>query len=131
MTGFCADTCNVMFRQNKSVSTILQEKIPSIAVVKCSCHSIHLVGNYASKALPDDLETTLRAIYAHFSRSSIRRREFASFQEFVNVQRSAILTPGQTRWLSLRSCVVRILENLEALELYFTAEVMDDKTKAS
>ncbi|KAK4024439.1 Uncharacterized protein APZ42_031628 [Daphnia magna] len=59
--GFSADTCNVivMFEVNHSVSTILKERISAIVVVKCSCHSCHLVANYASKALPDQLETTL------------------------------------------------------------------------
>ncbi|XP_045028546.1 uncharacterized protein LOC116922159 [Daphnia magna] len=66
LIGFSADTCNVMFGVNHSVSTILKEKIPSIVLVKCSCHSCHLVANYASKALPDQLETILRMIFAHF-----------------------------------------------------------------
>ncbi|KZS09252.1 Uncharacterized protein APZ42_026576, partial [Daphnia magna] len=129
--GFSADTCNVMFRLNHSVSTILKERIPSIVLVKCSCHFCHLVANYASKALPDQLKKTLRMIFAYFSRSSNRKREFAKFQEFAGVQQSVILSPGQTRWLSLRCCVIWILENLEPLILYFTAEVLDDKNKVS
>ena len=40
-----------------------------------------------------------------------------------------ILSPGQTRWLSLENCVNRLLEQLPALKLYFLAEYAEDKTK--
>ena len=38
-----------------------------------------------------------------------------------------MLKLSQTRWLSLKSCVTRILEQWEALRLYFTAFVADEK----
>ncbi|KZS16462.1 Cc8L18.2-like protein [Daphnia magna] len=110
--GFCADTCNVMFGKNHSVSTSLSEEFPFIVVVKCSCHSCNLVANYAVKAFSEELETTMKQIFAHFSRSSARRR-----------------IPGQTRWLSLHNSVQRLLEQLQPLILYFTVEVADDKSK--
>ena len=114
-----------MFGANHSVSTLLKEEIPSIVTVKCSCHSANLVSCYASRKLPQNLEFTLREIFNHFSHSSARRREFSNFQEFANVKKHVIFSPGATRWLSLEACVRRILEQLEALELYFTAENLD------
>lgn len=41
-----------------------------------------------------------------------------------------ILKPCQTRWLSLHSCIKRILEQLNALKLFFQSEnLLDKKTK--
>lgn len=120
-----------MFGKNHSVSTILKSQIPWMVLIKCSCHSIHLVASYACKALPEQLERVLRAIFAHFSRSSARRRMFAAYQEFLDVAMKIILRPGQTRWLSLSACVVRVLEQLGPLILYFTDEVEEDRMKSN
>ena len=120
-----------MFGKNHSVSTCLSEEFPSIVVVKCSCHSCNLVANYAVKAFPEELETTMKVIFAHFSQSSARRRMFKEFQEFAQVEKHVILSPGQTRWLSLHNSVKRLLEQLQPLILYFTAEVADDKSKSA
>ena len=121
-----------MFGKNHSVSTCLSEEFPSFVVVKCSCHSCNLlVANYAVKAFPEELETTMKAIFAHFSRSSARKRIFKEFQEFAQVEKHFILSPGQTRWLSVHNSVKRLLEQLQPLILYFTAEVADDKSKSA
>ena len=128
--GFSADTCSVMFGCNHSVSILLKERIPDIVVVKCSCHSIHLVSSYASKKLPDELEATVRSIYNHFSRSSARRRDFANIQQFAEVEQHSILSPGQTRWLSREYCILCILEQMDPLIIYFTEEEKAHKTRA-
>jgi len=60
--------------------------------------------------------------------SSQRTEAFAEFQEFWKTERHKILRPGQTRWLSMKTCVSRILEQYEALKLYFTAVVFEDPT---
>ena len=127
--GFCSDTCNVMFGANHSVSTLLKEELPCILAVKCSCHSIHLVASKACRMLPEELEITVRDIVNTFSKSSARRREFVAFQEFANIAKHVMLSPGQTRWLSLEASVLRILEQLPALILYFDAESLDEKMK--
>ena len=129
VVSFGSDTCNVMFGANHSVSTLLKEKIPNILNVKCSCHSIHLVASNACKMLPEELEVTVRDIVNTFSKSSARKREFAAFQDFANTSKHAILSPGQTRWLSLEASVLRILEQIPALILHFDAEALDEKMK--
>jgi len=119
--GFCSDTCNVMFGANHSISNIL--------AVKCSCHSIHLVASKACRMLPEESKITVRDIVNTFSKGSARRREFSAFQDFANISKHVILSPGQTRWLSLEASVLRILEQLPALILYFDAELLDEKMK--
>ena len=51
-----------------------------------------------------------------------------AYQDFLEIDNQKILSPGQTRWLSVHSCVKRILEQWDALILYFTEAVFDDPT---
>ena len=54
-----------------------------------------------------------------------------AFQDFLEIDNHKILSPGQTRWLSVHSCVKRILEQWDALTLYFTEAVFDDPTQGN
>ena len=116
-----------MFGVNHSVSTLLGDEMPYLLTVKCSCHTIHLVASYAAKCLPAELEDGLRAIYNHFSHSTARRRDFTAFQVMEHQAKLKILSPGQTRWLSLEACVWRIKEQLNPLKAYFAEEYKDGK----
>lgn len=126
--GFCADTCNVMFGRNHFVSQLLLQDHPWIVPVKCSCHLIHLCSSRATLKLPKSLEDLCRNISAHFHFSSQRRDALHEFQKFFNVEERNILKPGQTRWLSMKACIDRILEQYEPLKHYFTQRVFDDPT---
>jgi hypothetical protein len=57
----------------------------------------------------------------------LRKKELEEFQAFVRVEPHKLLGIGQTRWLSLESCVSRALEQLDALHLYFTGVVAEKK----
>lgn len=126
--GFCADTCNVMFGKHNSVSQLLVKECPWIVLVKCSCHLIHLCSSYASMMLPKSLEDLCRNIYAHFHMSSKKTKAFHEFQDFFDIERHNILKAGHTRWLSMKTCVDRILEQYEPLKLYFTQVSLEDPT---
>lgn len=117
--GYASDTTNVMFGQHHSVVTNLKEKIPYLYVMKCICHSAHLCASHACEKLPRAIENMVRDIYSFFSHSAKRLAEFEKFQHFVQVEPHKILKPAQTRWLSLQMCVSRILEQWDALELFF------------
>ncbi|KAG8184778.1 hypothetical protein JTE90_011564 [Oedothorax gibbosus] len=131
--GFCADTTNVMMGLNNSVSQRVKENFPTVIIVKCSCHSIHLVSSYTCKKLPSSLEDLVRTIYVHLKRSPKRQKGFEEFQKFFNEEQNPkkILAPGQTRWLSLQNCVRRILEYWEALKHYWQLITFEDKTHAN
>lgn len=107
-----------MFGENLSVSTPLKKDVPHVTAVKCSCHLIHLYAFYACLKLSTSLEDMCRNIYSHFSRSSLRQKDFKHFQEFVETQPRKTLQLCQTRWLSLVSCINRILDQWEAVRLY-------------
>ena len=129
--GFCADTCNTMFGCENSVVSRIKEKFPSVMCVKCSSHSIHLVASYACKQLPKQLEDLCRTVYNHFNMSAKRRSEFELHQLFTDTPVLNVLAPGQTRWLSLRMCVQRLLQNWDALCSYFQLVVAEDPTHAN
>lgn len=88
----------------------------------------------ASKAclhLPRSLDDALRNIGFHFSRSDKRQKKLKEMQEFFSTDIHNILSPATTRWLSLKQCLDRTLEQLPALIPYFTAEVYEDPSKTT
>lgn len=125
--GYCSDTCNTMFGEHRSVTSLMKADLPHVTFVRCSCHMIHLCVSHACLKLSVSLEDLCRNIFSYFSRSSVRRHELEEFQEFVNVTPHKLLCYGQTRWLSLEACVTRILEQWDALRLYFTSVVSEKK----
>lgn len=98
LAGFCSDTCSVMHGVNHSLSTLLREDKPDIFVQKCGCHSIHLVGQYASLKLPKVLEDVVRGVCTTFSRSPQKRDDYVKFQKLAEVESHVFITPAVTRY---------------------------------
>ncbi|KAI5647013.1 hypothetical protein NE865_01268 [Phthorimaea operculella] len=126
LVGFAAVTTNAMVGAHNSVFSHLKDEIPNIACVKCSAHSIHLVASKACLKLPRSIEDMLRNIGAHFSRSSQRKSRLTEIQKFFDEEIHTILSPCTTRWLSLKPCVDRVLEQKLVLIEYFTQELSHD-----
>jgi len=61
----------------------------------------------------------VRDVYNYMKQSFKRSSEFKEFQVFVDCKPNKLLQPCQTRWLSLSSCIKRVLEQFDALKLYF------------
>lgn len=128
VVGFASDTTNSMVGQYNSVFSHLKERLPHIACVKCSCHSIHLVASKASAILPRNIEDMLRNVGAHFNRSALRQKRLQELQNFFQVEIHKILSPCTTRWLSLKACVDRILEQKDVLKEYFEQDLQTDRS---
>jgi len=60
-----------------------------------------------------------------------RQSHFKEFQVFLDSKPHKLLQPTQTRWLSLHQVVKRVLEQYEALILYFQVERFDGISAAS
>ncbi|CAK1583027.1 unnamed protein product [Parnassius mnemosyne] len=127
LIGFAADGCSVMMGENNSVSSRLKEHCRGIVIMKCVCHSAHLCASSACKELPRRCEDLAREIYAFFKSSSKRQCQFAEFQEFLKLKPHKMLHLSQTRWLSLVAVVERILEQWDALKLFFTNTWLSEK----
>lgn len=120
IVGFGSDGCSVMMGNKNSVSTRFKEVCPGIVVIKCICHSAHLCASEACKTLPRRCEDLARDIYNFLKCSAKRQAVLVQFQTFLDLKPHKMLHPAQTRWLSLVAVVERILEQWEALLLFFT-----------
>ena len=116
--GFAADTCNVMFGEHNSVVSRLKEKMPNIFVMRCICHSAHLCASHACEKLPRTAGELMRDVYNYFSHSAKRQEQFRVVQHFCDMEQHKLLRPCQTRWLSLQSCVSRLIEQWDALIIF-------------
>lgn len=78
----------------------------------------------------DDL---LRNLGSHLSRSYHRQQKLVEYQEFFSVELHKILNPSTTtsRWLSVKQCVDRVVEQYSALHAYLRQTVFDDPSKTS
>ena len=85
--GYSSDTCNVMFGENLSVSTLLKKDLPHVAAIKCSCPMIHICASHACIKLSTTLEDLCRNIYSHLCRSTINQKDFTQF--YIRVREGA------------------------------------------
>ena len=119
LVGLGSDGANVMLGNRNSVLSRLKAKQPGLISFHCNCHLAALIGNHASKALPDFLEEVTIQVWYFFQKSPKRYRVFEEFQVFVESKPHKLLKAGQTRWLSLEMCVNRLLEQYDALLSFF------------
>ena len=131
LIGFAADTTNVMFGEHNSVVSRLKQKVPDLFVLRCICHSAHLCASKACEKLPRTVEDIIHDVYNYFAHSAKRLAEFKQFQYFAETEPHRLLRPCQTRWLSLHSCVSRLVEQWDALVGYFEAAVATDNLLVS
>lgn len=131
MIGFASDGASVMMGAHNSLASRLKSDIPDLFVMKCICHSFHLCASYACATLPRVVEQLARDVYNYFMSSPKRLSELKEFQEFVKVKPHKLLHPSQTRWLSLQAVVSRLLEQYDALQLYFTSAALSDRILAA
>lgn len=125
--GFGSDNCSTMMGSKSGFQTLLKKDIPSVFVMGCVCHSFALCASHAVKMLPPYLESFLKNITFYFSRSSKRNRDFTLIQEVTKTETHKIPKLAQTRWLSRGNVIKIILEQWDALLLYFQSESKEDK----
>ncbi|EFN83239.1 Zinc finger protein KIAA0543, partial [Harpegnathos saltator] len=131
MIGFGADGANTMMGEHHSLKTMLTNDVPGLFVLKCTCHSLALCASYACLKLPRGPEDFVRDVHSYMKYSFKRISEFREFQQFVDAKPHKLLLPAQNRWLSLISVIKRVLEQYNALKLYFQSQYLNDKIQAS
>ena len=105
----------------------LKDDIPAVFVIGCICHSFALCSSYAVKVLPSYLESFLKELTSYFARSSKRQNDFKMIQTVVGAKENRIPKLAQTRWLSRENVTRVIIEQWDALVLYFQSESRVDK----
>lgn len=130
MVGIAADNAAVMKGHKSGVQARFKEILPHIFFLGCTCHSIHLCASAAANKLPRSVEDFIRDVYNYFSNSSKRIDELRECQVFCQLKPTKLLHPAQTRWLSLQAAVDRVIQNWDALILFFTNECFNQNLHA-
>jgi hypothetical protein len=125
--GFASDNCSTMMGRHSGFQAFLKQKVPSVFILGCICHSFALCANHASSCLPYWLESFVKSVCCYFARSSKRQHAFQLIQDAVKAPNHRILKLAQTRWLSRGQVISRILQQWDALILFFETEATTDK----
>ena len=128
IVGYASDGENLMQGQKNSFLIRMKEMVPDLFVLKCFCHSCHLVAEHACAVLSKSSEQLIHDIYNYFKNSPNRQKSYEDFQAFVQCEPQKILKPCQTRWLSVAQCGNRILDQWNSLELFFVPEAAETKS---
>lgn len=107
--------------RHQSVYTLMKRDIPELLLVKCICHSLHLVCSHASEELPSCIDHMLRETYNWFHRSALRKEAYMEIYKLINDGKEPLqLVPlSGTRWLARSNSVKRILDQWSSLKLHF------------
>lgn len=116
-TDGASNLCGV----NNSLYTRMKNVNPRVILVKCICHSLHLVCCHAFEEIPSNIDYMLRETHNWFHRSALRRESYMNIYKLINDGKPPLqLIPlSGTRWLARSNCVKRILDQYEALKLHF------------
>ncbi|KAL7632733.1 UNVERIFIED_CONTAM: hypothetical protein RMT77_001057 [Armadillidium vulgare] len=129
--GFGCDSASTNVGGDNSIISRLRQDCPGIILMKCVCHSIHRASSDACKSLPRACEDLVKNIHSYFKHSAKRKAQLKEFQDFAKVEDHQILGVGITRWLSFFPAVQRILEQWDALLLFFTDTWSGERTLAA
>ena len=89
----------------------------------CGAHIVHNSAITACDIIRVDVEVVVHEIFSYFHIHTVGVEKRKDFCEFVDVQNTAILSRGVTRWLSLFPAVERMLNLFDALKEFFKAEL--------
>ena len=125
--GFASDNCNVMMGKHSGFQALLKKDVPSVFILGCICHSLALCASKAASVLPSWLESFMKGVGTYFSKSSKRQHEYQLLQEAVSVSNKKILKLSTTRWLSRGMVISRLIEQWDALKIFFQTESISEK----
>lgn len=125
--SFAADNAAVMQGMGKGVAAFLKAQHPHIHLIGCACHLMHLAAEKASRVLGINVEDFLITIYYYLDKSSKRKSNLRDVQMMCNTEVRKILKMVSTRWLSLGQCVNRLLQQWEALTVFFENDLKAGK----
>uniref|UniRef100_A0A1A8NSA0 Connexin 27.5 n=1 Tax=Nothobranchius rachovii TaxID=451742 RepID=A0A1A8NSA0_9TELE len=121
LIAFNSDNASVMKGRHNSVISGLKTSQPHVQDLGCICHLAQLATGCAIKAAQVPVEDILVGIYTHFDKSAKRCEIYKEFVDFTDSDHLKLLRYCSTRWLSLLTCVQRVLNQWDALQAYFNS----------
>ncbi|XP_065582940.1 uncharacterized protein LOC136042021 [Artemia franciscana] len=109
-----------------STGGMVDDALPELFVLGCTSHSLALVASHASKRLPEGLEPMLRDLMNYVANSPKRIVELKEIQQFTELKVHRMLQISNTRWLSMEQAISRVLEQWNALVMFFTNHGLGD-----
>lgn len=122
LIGIGTDGASNLCGVRNSLYTLLKNDVPSLQLVRCTCHSIDLCANKASEELPSSLLFLLRETNNFFAHSALRQSNYNDLYKDYNAgSKPAKFIPlSTTRWLVIYSANSVILKQWEETKLFFT-----------
>ncbi|KAK5873254.1 hypothetical protein PBY51_018312 [Eleginops maclovinus] len=121
LIAFNSDNASVMKGRHNSVISRLKTSQPHIQDLGCICHLVQLATGCGIRAAQVPLEDILVGIYTHFDKSAKRCEVYKEFVDFTDSDHLKLLRYCSTRWLSLLTCIQRVLNQWDALQAYFNS----------
>ncbi|XP_045104381.1 uncharacterized protein LOC123499914 [Portunus trituberculatus] len=122
LTAIGTDNASVMTGVNSGVYAKLKTEVPHLILIKCVCHSLQLAVSHATaQCLPRNLDFLIKETYNWFSHSAIRQARYKEIFSLINDGQAPLklIHLSQTRWLSVESAIVRILQQWLELKTHF------------
>ena len=127
--SFGCDNASVMTGKHKGVAKFVADQNENIYISGCPCHLVHIAAQKAAQKIPIKFEDLLVDIYYYLDKSSKRNLELKNCQLMCEIKTHKILKHVSTRWLSLGKCLERLLEQWDALKMFFEQEYEIEKKK--
>ena len=105
----------------------MRESQSSIIDINCICHLLNLCVKSAIKTLPLKVDDLMVDVFYHFKNSVKRVTALHEYASFCDSEYKTVLKHCETRWLSLRRAVVRMLDMWDCLCSYFRSHCDVDK----
>nr|CAI5842747.1 unnamed protein product [Callosobruchus analis] len=80
--------------------------------------------NHCSFILSEDCPGCEQRLNQNLTVNFKRFTEFKEFQIFLNLNPHKLLQPSQKRWISFSAVIIRVLEQYDALKLYFQDNIL-------
>lgn len=119
--GVGTDGASVMCGKHNSLFTRMKEVNPRLVLVKCLCHSLHLVCNEAVDVLPTHMDYLVRETFNWFAHSPKRQQMYKAIYAAINSGQSPKKLVGlsATRWLSIAGALQLIVDQWLELKTHF------------
>lgn len=130
LIGIGSDNASVMVGVNTGVHAILKKDNPHLILIRCVCHSLQLATSHAcSETIPRHLDYLISETYNWFSKSTLRQQAYKDIYKCLNENHDPlkIVQACNTRWLSIESAVVRIVDQWYELKVHFQVSRTKDK----
>ncbi|XP_078042319.1 uncharacterized protein LOC144472815 [Augochlora pura] len=124
VVGISSSNADVMVGKHHSFVALFEKRNPEVVIIPCICQKLNLISIQASQFIPDNVNKLMHRIFNYTGQSGKGKLELEELQMFAS--RHRMQEPSQTRWLLMRECIIKLLEEWAILLIYFESQTSDD-----